>query len=41
MSNGLQVDEAYATAGVLLVFVVILNLAVSLVEYGFNKRKKI
>ena len=41
MSNGLQVDEAYATAGVLLVFVVILNVAVSLVEYGFNKRKKI
>ncbi|MCM1360199.1 MAG: phosphate ABC transporter permease PstA [Corallococcus sp.] len=41
MSNGLQVNEAYATAAVLLIFVIILNLLVSLVEYLFNRRKKI
>ncbi len=41
MSNGLQVNEAYATASILLVFVIILNLLVSLVEWLFNRRKKI
>lgn len=41
MSNGLQVNEAYATASVLLVFVVILNLLVSLAERLFNRRKHI
>lgn len=41
MSNGLQVNEAYATAGILLIFVIILNLLVSLVEWLFNRRKKI
>ncbi len=41
MSNGLQVNEAYATASILLIFVIILNLAVSLVEWVFNRRKKI
>lgn len=41
MSNGLQVNEAYATAAVLLIFVIILNLLVSLVEWAFNRRKKI
>ena len=41
MSNGLQVDEAYATASVLLIFVIILNLLVSLVKYIFDKRSKI
>lgn len=41
MSNGLQVNEAYATASILLIFVIILNLLVSLVEWLFNRRKKI
>ncbi len=41
MSEGLFWNEAYATASVLLIFVVILNLLVSFVEYCFNKRKKI
>ncbi len=41
MSNGLQVNEAYATASVLLVFVIVLNLLVSLVEYVFNRRRKV
>lgn len=41
MSNGLQVNEAYATASILLIFVIILNLLVSLVEWLFNWRKKI
>lgn len=41
MSNGLQVNEAYATASVLLIFVVVLNLAVSVVQYFFDKRRKI
>lgn len=40
MSNGLQVNEAYATASVLLIFVVVLNLAVSGVQYFFDKRRK-
>lgn len=40
MSNGLQVNEAYATASVLLVFVIVLNLLVSAVEY-IGRRKKI
>lgn len=41
MSNGLQVNEAYATASILLIFVIVLNLLVSLVEWLFNRRKKI
>lgn len=41
MSNGLQVNEAYATASVLLIFVVALNLAVSGVQYFFDTRRKI
>ena len=41
MSNGLQVNEAYATASILLIFVIILNLLVSLVERVFDRRKKI
>lgn len=41
MSNGLQVDEAYATASVLLIFVIVLNLLVSFVEWVFGKGKKI
>lgn len=40
MSNGLQVDEAYATASILLIFVIILNLSVSAVHRLF-KRKNI
>ncbi len=41
MSEGIYWNEAYATASVLLIFVIILNLLVSLVEYLFNRRKKI
>lgn len=41
MSNGLQVNEAYATASVLLIFVIVLNLLVALVERSFNGRKRI
>lgn len=41
MSEGLQINNAYATASVLLIFVIILNLLVSLVEWMFNRRKKI
>jgi len=41
MSNGLQVNEAYATASILLIFVIILNLLISVVEWFFNRRKKI
>ncbi len=40
MSNGLQVNEAYATASVLLMFVIVLNLLVSAIEY-IGRRKKI
>ena len=40
MSNGLQVNEAYATASILLIFVILLNILVSLVEKFFNRRKK-
>ena len=41
MSNGLQVNEAYVTASVLLVFVIVLNLLVSFVQYLYNKKEKI
>lgn len=41
MSNGLQVSEAYATASILLIFVIILNLLVSLVEKIFARRNRI
>lgn len=41
MSNGLQVNEAYATASILLIFVIILNLLVSLSQRLFNRRKKV
>ena len=41
MSNGLQVNEAYATASVLLVFVIVLNLLVSLAQWGFERRRRI
>ena len=41
MSEGMYWNEAYATASILLVFVIILNLLVSIIEYCFNKRKKI
>lgn len=41
MSNGLQVNEAYATASILLIFVIILNLLVTLCERLFNRREKI
>lgn len=41
MSEGMYWNEAYATASILLIFVIILNLLVSLVEYCFNRRKKI
>ncbi len=40
-SEGMYWNEAYATAAVLLIFVIILNLLVSLAEWFFNRRKKI
>lgn len=40
MSNGLQVNEAYATASVLLVFVIVLNLSVSLVQRVFRGKEE-
>ena len=40
MSEGLQMNAAYATASVLLIFVIVLNLLVSLVERVFRRRKK-
>lgn len=41
MSEGMYWNEAYATASILLILVIILNLLVSLVEWLFNRRKKI
>lgn len=41
MSNGLMVNEAYATASVLLIFVIVLNLLVSLSDKLFQRRKKV
>jgi len=40
-SEGMYWNEAYATAAVLLIFVIVLNLLVSLAEWLFNRRKKI
>lgn len=41
MSEGIYWEQAYATASVLLIFVVLINAAVALAEYLFNRRKKI
>lgn len=41
MSNGLQVNEAYATASVLMIVVIVLNLLVTLVQRVFDKRSQI
>lgn len=41
MSNGLNVNEAFATASVLLVFVILLNLLVTLVEHLYKRRNRI
>lgn len=41
MSNGLQINEAYATASILLIFVIMLNSLVSFIERLFARRKKI
>lgn len=41
MSNGLQVNEAYATASVLMIVVIALNLLVTLVQRIFDKRSQI
>lgn len=41
MSNGLQVNEAYATASILLIVVIILNLLISVIEWKFKRRSKI
>ncbi len=38
MSEGLEVNKCYATAAVLIIFVIILNLLVSLVEHHFNRK---
>ena len=40
LSEGLYVDQAYATAVVLLIFVLILNAASSLIASGFKKDKR-
>lgn len=40
MSEGMYWNEAYATASILLIFVIILNLLVSLAERLFERRKK-
>ncbi len=40
-AEGLHWDEAYATAAILLIFVIAINLLVTLVEWSFNRRKKI
>lgn len=41
MSEGMYWNEAYATASVLLVFVIVVNLLVSLTERLFDRRRKI
>lgn len=41
MSEGMYWSEAYATASVLLIFVIVLNLIVSFAERLFDRRKKI
>lgn len=41
MSEGKYWDEAYATASVLLILVILINALVSLAERAFNRRKKI
>lgn len=41
MSEGMYWNEAYATASILLVLVVFINLFVSLCEWLFNRRKRI
>lgn len=41
MSEGLQVNECYGAAAVLMIFVIILNLLVTAVEYYFHKRNKV
>ena len=41
MSNGLQVNEAYATASVLMIVVIALNLLVTIVQRVFDKRSQI
>lgn len=40
MSEGLQMEKCYATAAVLMIFVIILNLAVTAVEKIFRKKGK-
>lgn len=37
MSEGLQVNEAYATGAVLLIFVIALNLFITLIQHIFNR----
>ncbi len=41
MGEGIYWNEAYATASVLLIFVIILNLSVTLVEWLFRRKKKV
>ncbi len=40
MGEGIYWNEAYATASVLLLFVIVLNLVVTLVEWLFRRKKK-
>lgn len=41
MSEGLQIDNCYATAAVLMIIVIVLNVAVTLCEWLFKRRSKI
>lgn len=41
MSNGLNMEAAFATAAVLLILVIILNLLVTVVELAFKRRNKV
>lgn len=41
MSNGLNANEAFATSAVLLVLVIVLNIAVTLVEWAYRKKNKV
>lgn len=41
MSNGLDTNKAFATATVLLVIVIVLNILVTVVEWAYRKRNKV
>jgi ABC-type phosphate transport system permease subunit len=41
MSNGLQIDEAYATAAVLLILIIAINLLVTFLDKFFKERGEV